>query len=79
MKISSVYIIVLLSVVSFSCGESKWKKKDRDDLKKRCLVEGGSRSYCNCYLENAMAAYPNAQDVYDLSFEEAVELSLNCE
>lgn len=76
MKFNLIGITVAL--ISFSCGSSNWTKADRDQLKERCLSEGGSRSYCNCYLENAMKAYPNAEDMENISFEQAVELSLNC-
>jgi len=62
----------------FSCGSSTWTSEQRSNLLDRCDAEGGSRSYCNCYLENAMQAYPNAADMDEIDFETAVELSLDC-
>ncbi len=75
------YIVLSIGIgcTVFSCSSAEWSKKDKDALKKRCLQEGGSRSYCKCYLKNAMKVYDNADEMKDISFEEAVELSLNCD
>lgn len=61
-----------------SCTTGDWSKEEKDKLVDRCRNEGGSRSYCNCYLNAAIKAYPNPEDMEELSFEEAVELSIQC-
>lgn len=76
---TSLFIALSSVLLLFSCGQSQWSKDDQDKLLKRCISEGGSKSYCKCYLENAMNEYPNAEDMETLDFESAVELSLGCE
>lgn len=75
-------VFLLLFGIGFlfhSCGSSEWSGSEKDRLTKRCRDEGGSKSYCKCYLKNAMKAFPNAKDMEDLDFETSVELSINCE
>jgi len=68
-----------VSIVLTACGGDPWTGAEKDRLVDRCREEGGSRSYCKCYLKNAMESYPNADDVEELDFESAVELSIGCE
>lgn len=75
----SVFIILLASLfLVASCSHSAWSGPQKKELVKRCKAEGGSSAYCNCYLENAMKLYPNPEDMNEIDFESAVELSLNC-
>jgi len=69
------FLIVLFTV---GCSAENWKKDDQDKLLKRCLAEGGTKSYCKCYLENAMEKYPDATAMDNLDFESAVDLSIDC-
>lgn len=62
-----------------ACNESNWSKAEKDVIYERCRTEGGSRSYCNCYLQNAMEKFDSAEALEDIDFETAYELSLNCE
>jgi hypothetical protein len=62
-----------------ACSDSNWSKQDKDTVYERCRQEGGSRSYCNCYLKNAMEKFENPAAMEDIDFETAFELSLNCE
>jgi len=71
-------ILFTFTVLFQACGESEWDSEDQKALVKRCLAEGGSKSYCKCYLKNAMETYPDAEDMEDLDFESAVELSVDC-
>ncbi len=70
--------ILTLMIGFYSCGSSTWTADQKSNLRDRCEAEGGSSSYCDCYLENAMETYPNAEDMDELDFESAVELSLDC-
>ena len=71
-------VLVMLTVWFTSCNNDGWSRNDKSKLIDRCRLEGGSRSYCNCYLENAMNAYPIAAEIEDNEFEKAVALSINC-
>ena len=79
MKLQIVVFLFSFGLLLVSCGNKEWRSIDQNKLMKRCMTEGGSKSYCKCYLKNAMAAYPNAKDMNELDFEESVELSINCE
>lgn len=71
--------LFLLTVTLSACGDAEWDSKDKNALLDRCQSEGGTKSYCKCYLENAMKEYPNAEDMDEIDFESAVELSLGCD
>ncbi len=79
MKSYSIALILGLGVLAVSCANEEWSSVDQNKLLDRCLAEGGTKSYCKCYLSNAMKAYPNAKDMDDLDFEASVELSIDCE
>jgi hypothetical protein len=77
----SIFIFSLLTSVSggiSACSGSEWSSEDKGELIDRCRAEGGSRAYCNCYLENAMEKFPIASEMDQMDFETAVELSLEC-
>ena len=71
--------ILLLLFFAVACGTGEWARADQRKLLDRCAAEGGSSSYCNCYLKNAIEQYPNAEDIETLDFESAVELSMDCQ
>lgn len=79
MKWHKIVLILGIGILLAGCSNAEWNKADKDKLMERCMSEGGAKSYCKCYLSNAMKAYPNAKDVEELDFEAAVELSINCE
>tara|TARA_B110000046_G_C12961418_1_gene384745 strand:+ start:1048 stop:1296 length:249 start_codon:yes stop_codon:yes gene_type:complete len=78
-NINILTLIFGIGLLLVSCSNSEWNAIDQKKLMKQCTDEGGSKSYCKCYLKNAMKAYPNAKDMEDLDFEASVELSLECE
>jgi hypothetical protein len=69
-------IIPLFALIS--CGSEPWSKEERTEFKNNCLDSGADNNYCICYQEKAMAAHPNYDEMKDISFEEAVELSIDC-
>lgn len=79
MKCLNIIIVLAIGTLLSACGNDEWNKTDQNKLLKRCMDEGGAKSYCKCYLSKAMEAYPSAKEVDDLDFEAAVELSINCE
>lgn len=72
-----IYIFVLLSVLS--CSHSPWSKEDKKAFLTDCITEGGSKSYCECYMENVMQQYPIKEDANTMDFETKIELSKDCE
>ena len=73
------YLITFSILGLLSCSTDPWSRDEKNEFKNDCLDSGASNSYCNCYQENAMKQYPNYNELRDISFEEAVELSLGCE
>jgi hypothetical protein len=76
-----IFFLSILTAVSsgmIACSDSEWSSEDKGKLIDRCRAEGGTRAYCNCYLENAMEKYPIASEMDQMDFETAVELSLEC-
>jgi len=66
-------------LLATACSEREWSKEEKDKIYDRCREEGGSRSYCNCYLQNAMEKFHDPEELEEIDFETAFELSLNCE
>ncbi len=71
------YIFVLLSVLS--CSHSPWSKQDKKAFITACIAEGGSKLYCECYMENVMQEFPIKEDANTIDFETKIELSKDCE
>lgn len=65
--------------ISVGCSDGAWPETDQEKFKNECKDEGGSKSYCSCFLENVMNKYPNVSDVDKMEFEMAVELAKDCE
>jgi len=73
--------ISTLLMVSFNvvgCNSGNWPDQEQNKFKEECKAEGGSNSYCSCFLENVMIKYPNVSDFDQMEFEMAVELSKDC-
>jgi hypothetical protein len=72
-------LLVMTTIVLCSCGGQVWTSEEQDQFLTECKEEGGSRSYCSCYLEKVMEKYPSAADSKKMDFETAVELASECE
>jgi hypothetical protein len=73
---------MVLSVLLFtfiSCSGDTWTPDQQETFLDECDSEGGSGSYCKCYLEKVMEKYPNYADSKNLDFESAVEMAKSCE
>jgi hypothetical protein len=77
--ISGFTIFTILLFAAVSCGGDVWTSDQQDTFLKECDSEGGSGSYCKCYLEKVMEKYPNHADSKNLDFESAVEMAKSCE
>lgn len=62
-----------------SCSGSSWSQEERDTFLNECDTEGGSDSYCQCYMEKVMEKYPKHEDSKKMDFESAVEMAKSCE
>lgn len=71
-------MVLFLFVTGSACRSNSWSRQDKKALLKKCRAEGGSKSYCKCYLDTAMDNYPVVNDMDKIDFETAVELSLKC-
>ena len=70
------FFVVLMYVSS--CSSGPWSEVEQDKFKDECKAEGGTKSYCSCFLENVMNKYPNVSDADKMEFEMAIELSKDC-
>jgi hypothetical protein len=73
-KIVFISIFILL----VSCSTTPWSKTEKSEFINACMNEGGSKSYCKCYMENVMQEYPIKEDANQLDFETKIELSKDC-
>ncbi|MBK6527760.1 MAG: hypothetical protein IPG07_20765 [Crocinitomicaceae bacterium] len=73
----TVFTFLLFAFVS--CSGDTWSADQKDTFLAECDAEGGSGSYCKCYLEKVMEKYPNHADSKNLDFESAVEMAKSCE
>jgi len=69
----------MIFICLMGCSTGPWPEAEQDKFKDECKAEGGSKSYCSCFLENVMHKYPNVSDADKMEFEMAVELSKDCE
>lgn len=74
-KIFSLSLVVLV----VSCSNDTWSDKERSVFFTGCINEGGSKDYCECYLEKVMYKNPIAEDANDMDYETKIELSKNCD
>ena len=74
-----VIAIVFLAGGFVACEQSPWSEEEKDAFMDECREQVDDKSYCNCYMEQVMAKYPQAEDSEEMSFEEAVELSKDCQ
>ncbi|MFT4600672.1 MAG: hypothetical protein ACI857_000848 [Arenicella sp.] len=72
------FICIIAVLLFVSCSADPWSREEKTEFKNECLDSGADNSYCNCYQEKAMKEYPNYEAMDAISFEEAVELSINC-
>jgi hypothetical protein len=72
-------VMTVLLFGHVSCSGDTWTSDQQDTFLRECDSEGGSGSYCKCYLEKVMEKYPNHADSKNLDFESAVEMAKSCE
>ena len=57
-----------------SCSSKNWTDSEQTEFVDGCLSEGGTKSYCKCYMENVMNDFPIATDANEIDFEIKIEL-----
>ncbi len=72
-------LLVLAVFIVSSCSSEAWNKEEQGTFIDECIEEGGSKSYCTCFMNKTMEEYPIYEDSKEIKFEEAVELSKNCD
>lgn len=78
-RLEQIIGVIVILICNASCSSGPWPEADQDKFKNECKAEGGTKSYCTCFLENVMNKYPNVSDVDKMEFEMAVELAKDCE
>ena len=76
MKIVLTFILLAIFV---SCSNDSWTSKEKDVFYTGCINEGGSKKYCECYMEKVMEKHPIADDASEMDYEMKIELSKDCE
>lgn len=71
-------LIISVFIIS-SCSSDNWSKVDQNKFIDSCRLEEGAKSYCICFMKATMEEYPIYEESLDIEFEEAVELSKNCD
>jgi len=71
-------LVIATGVMCFACSNDPWNGEEKAAFMENCL-ENKTSAYCNCYMEKAMSNYPRYEDYENMSFEEAVEISEQCE
>jgi len=72
-------LTLILTVLLLSCSSSNWTNEEQTQFVQACREEGGSKDYCECFMENVMDKYHIAEDANNMDFEIKIELSKNCE
>lgn len=76
--LGKIGVLFVFSALLVGCSNGTWPEVDQTKFKDECKAEGGTNSYCSCFLENVMTKYPNVSDADQMEFETAVELSKDC-
>lgn len=71
-------IYISAFILTTACSNSPWTKQEKKQFINACMNEGGSKSYCNCYMENVMSEYPIKEDANNMDFESKIEFSKDC-
>jgi len=74
----ALVILCILAIFS-SCSSDTWTSKEKDIFFTGCINEGGSKNYCECYMEKVMQKNPIADDAVEMDYEMKIELSKDCE
>jgi len=74
-----VLVILCIFVILSSCSSDSWTSKEKDFFFTGCINEGGSKNYCECYMEKVMRKNPIADDAVEMDYEMKIELSKDCE
>ena len=74
----AIFTLCIL-VIFTSCSNDSWTSKQKDIFFTGCINEGGSKKYCEGYLEKVMQKKPIADDANDMDYETKIELSKDCE
>jgi len=77
-SIFNISFFLLILSFNFSCSNQPWTKEEKKEHISKCREEGGTKQYCECFIEILMEKYPIASDVDKLDFETKVELSKDC-
>lgn len=72
-------LTIILAVLLLSCSHNNWTNEEQNKFVHECREEGGTKSYCDCFMENVMDKYHIAEDANNIDFETKIELSKNCE
>lgn len=73
-QLSLIFILFLF----VSCSQDNWTKDEQKAFTQICREEGGSKDYCDCFMQNVMQDYPIAEDADEIDFETKIELSKDC-
>jgi hypothetical protein len=73
-----LFTLTFLIVLS-SCTSENWTSEQQDTFFTGCINEGGSKEYCECYMEKVMEKNPIADDANGMDYETKIELSKDCE
>lgn len=74
-----LFSLILLAASQLACEQDPWTRKQKSAFIESCEEEGGAPDYCDCFLDGTMDRYPKYEDALGMSFEEAVEISVDCE
>ncbi|MGV6860166.1 MAG: hypothetical protein ACWA41_00250 [Putridiphycobacter sp.] len=72
-----LFLISILFLIG--CSSQPWSADEQTDFVQACREEGGSKSYCNCYMDKLMEEYPIYEDIKSIDFETKIELSKDCD
>jgi hypothetical protein len=77
-KIINIVFSLFIALFMLSCSSGEWSSKEKRNLVQQCRDEGGSREYCNCYLDRVLEEFPNPKKFKEIDFESAVNLAKQC-
>lgn len=78
MRLTMLVLFTICSCLLSSCNSDSWSKKEKKKFLSECQEEGGSKIYCDCFMQRTMEQYPIYEETENMSFEEAIELSQGC-
>ena len=77
-KFHKLLVLSAIAVFLHGCSTGEWSHDQKSTILGDCRAEGGTKKYCNCFLENIISQFPDPNEFEKIDFESAVKIAEEC-